>query len=185
MADITLTAMPTLGGADITLGENRILERGDLALVSIATPLGGDAALAAAITSGWGLDMPGATQSTSKDGVTLVRTSPDQVLMVFPHQGTDANETVQGKLNGAGYTTLQTDAWVILDLSGPDTLAALERLCPLDLATFKTGETGRTVMEHMSGIACCIDANHFRLMSASSSAGSFLHAVETSYRYVS
>ena len=185
MADITFTATPTLGGVDITLGKNRIVERSDLALISIATPLGGDAALAKAIKSGWGLDMPGATQSTSTDGTALIRTSPDQVLLAFPHEGADANEAVQSKLNGAGYTTLQTDAWVILDLSGPDTLAALERLCPLDLATFKTGETGRTVMEHMSAIACRIDDDQFRLLTASSSARSFLHAVETSYRYVS
>lgn len=185
MADITLTTASNLGGANITLGHNQILERADLAVVSIAMPLNGDAALAGALKTGWSLDVPSPTQSATSGETTLIRSAPDQFLMVFPHAGTDANDAVQSKLAGAGYTTLQTDAWVILDLKGPDTLAAMERLCPLDLATFEPGQTGRTVMEHMSAIACRIGTDQFRLMSASSSARSFLHAVETSYRYVS
>ena len=91
---------------------------------------------------------------------------------------------MQGKLDGKGYTTDQTDAWVVLEISGPDTMAAMERLCPLDLASFETGTSGRTVMEHMGAFVVKIEDNRFWLMSASSSAASFLHAVETSYHYV-
>ena len=180
----TLDAAPVLGGVDKTIGENRIAERHDLALVSIACPLGGDAGLEEALKSGWGLDAPSPTQSVTNGDTTLVKTAPDQMLMLFPHATPDANSHVQSKLNNAGYTTDQTHAWVVLELSGPETLAALERLCPLDLATFPTGGAGRTVMEHISGVVLRLGDDRFLLMSASSSAGSFLHAVETSYVYV-
>ena len=184
MADITLTAAPLLGNADIQIGENRIVERDDLALVSIATPLGGDEALTKALKKGWSLDMPSPTTTTTSGDTRAIRTSPDQMLLVFPHATPDADAHVQGKLSGAGYTTDQTDSWVILELSGPDTMAAMERLCPLDLASFETGDAGRTVMEHLGAFVIKTGDDSFLLMSASSSAQSFFHAVETSYAYV-
>lgn len=184
MAEMTLTPAPILGGVDLTIGANRIVERADLALVSIATPLGADAELAAALKRGWSLEMPAPTQATI-DGETLaIRTSVDQMMLVFPHGTPDANATVQAKLDGAGYTTDQTDVWVVLEVSGPDTLAALERLCPLDLQTMPLAGSGRTVMEHMGAMVLRLDTDSFLLMSASSSAQSFLHAVELSYQYV-
>ena len=184
MADFTLTVAPILGGIDKAIAGNRILERDDLALVSIATPLGGDGGLAQALKSGWSLDVPDPTRSTTNGDARAIRTSPDQMLLVFPHATPDAEPHVQKMLNGAGYTTDQTDSWVVLEISGPDTMAALERLCPLDLATFDTDSTGRTVMEHMGALIVKLGKDDFLLMSASSSAGSFLHAVETSYTYV-
>ena len=186
MAEITLEAAPTLGGAEITVGGNRITERADLALVSVATPMGGDDALAMALESGWSLSPPDPTLSSTAGDTRALRTAPDQILLIFPHATPDAEALVQAKLDGAGYTTDQTDAWVVLELSGPDTHAALERLCPIDLdpTVFPDGAAARTVMEHMGAIILRQGADSFLVMSANSSAGSFLHAVETSYRYV-
>ena len=184
MADITLTAAPLLGNADIQIGENRIIERDDLALVSVAAPLGGEDALAKALKSGWSLEMPAPTRTTSSGDTRAIRSGQDQMLLVFPHATPDAEPQVQAKLNGAGYTTDQTDSWVLLEISGPDTMAALERLCLLDLASFDVNDAGRTVMEHMGAFIVKTGDDRFLLMSASSSAESFLHAVETSYAYV-
>ena len=64
MDEIKLEATAILGGADITIAGNRIIERDDLAMVSVATPLGGDAALKQALKAGHGLAMPSATCST-------------------------------------------------------------------------------------------------------------------------
>ncbi|NND42650.1 MAG: sarcosine oxidase subunit gamma, partial [Silicimonas sp.] len=58
MAEITLEAMPVLGGVDLDIGGNRVLERSDLALVSVATPQGGEAELVRALDAGWSLAMP-------------------------------------------------------------------------------------------------------------------------------
>ena len=186
MAEVTLQAAPALGGFDQTIGGNRILERSDLALVSIATPLAGEDALAKALENGWSLTVPAPTKSTTSGEIRAVRTAADQMLLVFPHDTPDANTVVHEQLSGAGYTTDQTDSWVVLEVSGPDTLAALERICPLDLHpdAFPVDAAARTVMEHMGAMILRLGSDRFLLMSASSSAGSFLHAVETSYRYV-
>lgn len=184
MADIKLTAKPVLG-VDLQIGANRITDRSDLALVSVATPLGGDAALAKALQGGWGLESPTHTHASTAGDLRAIQTTADQMLLVFPHPTPDANAVVQAKLAGTGYTTDQTDNWVMLEISGPDTGAALERLCPLDAATMPVGASARTVMEHLGVLMVKLEADRYWLLSASSSAGSFLHAVQTSYDNVS
>ncbi len=187
MAEFTfpLSATSPLGGVDLTHGQNRIRERPDLAIVSVATPQGGDAALTRAFEVGWSLDWPTPTISTTCLDMRAIRTSPDQVLLVFPHASPDAERHVAAKLDGAGYTTEQTDAWVVLDISGPNTRSALERLCPIDFAEMPDNGAARTVMEHMGAILLRLATNQYWLMSASSSARSFLHAVETSFTNIS
>lgn len=186
MADFTFTlsAAPILGSVDSRIGENRILERADLAIVSVATPLDGESALQAALQNGWGLSIPAPGSSTVSGDTRAVWTAPDQLLLVFPHATPDANAAVQQTLGGTGYTTDQTDVWVILEISGPQTLSALERLCPLDAAHFPDGGAARTVMHHMGALIVRLGTERFLLMSASSSAQSFLHEVETSYHNV-
>lgn len=185
MADFTLTPTALLG-ADVTIGANRITERADLALVSVAAPLGGDAALAGALSSGWGLEMPTPTRASLSGEMRAVQLTADQLLLVFPHSAPDAEPTVQAKLQGAGYTTDQTDAWLRVEISGPDTRAALERICPIDLGAqaFAPGAAARTVMEHMGTVIVALEPDRYLLLSASSTAGSFLHALETSLRNV-
>ena len=156
MADITLSAAPVLG-ADISLGDNRIRERDDLAMVSVATPLGGADGLAAALQSAWALDMPSPTRASIAGDMWALPSAADQLMLVFPHATPDANAVVQTALSGAGYTTDQTDVWVVLEISGPQTLAALERLCLLDIHSFDTGDFARTMMEHMGAMILCLE----------------------------
>lgn len=186
MAEITLTATPALAGTDIRIGDGRIRSREDLAIVSVAVPLGGQAALVAALKRAYGLAMPEPTRSTAAKDIRAIRTSPDQLMLIFPHLAPDANASVQAALKGAAYTTDQTDGWAVLELEGAAVLPALERLCPLDLAAtaFPDGAFARTVMEHMGAMILRLAADRFLLLCASSSAGSFLHAVETSFHYV-
>lgn len=185
MADQILKAAPILGGVNLDFGTCKLVERDDLALVSLAVPMGGEAALGKALKEAFGLALPSPVQSTEADGLRLIQTAPDQMMLVFPHIGADANSTVNAALKGAAYTTDQTDAWVCLELSGPGVLAALERLCPLDLeaTAFPVGMNARTVVEHMGVLMIRLETNRFLLLSAGSSAGSFLHALETSIRY--
>ena len=70
-------------------------------------------------------------------------------------------------LGDVAYTTDQTDVWVVLEISGPETSAALERLCPLDLGLFEDGTAARTVMEHMGAMIVQLSADRFLLLSAS------------------
>ena len=186
MADhgITLGSVPALEGADITIGQNHIVERTSLALVSVATPLGGGAELSRALSAGWGLDLPLGMQSNASDDVRAIPLTADQCLLILEASEPDPARIISEKLQGTGYTTDQTDAWVCLEISGPETILALERLCPLDIARFTDGTAARTVMQHMGALIIRLSADRFLLLSARSSAASFLQAVETSYRNV-
>ena len=179
----TLNAASPLGGATVAIGNNRITERTELALVSIAIPLNGEKNLSAAISKAWGISLPTPAVSSVKNEMRVLSTAPDQILLIFPHAIPDAEQIIQQNLDSAGYTTDQTDVWTVLEISGPDVISALERLCPLDAPSMPVNGSARTVMEHMGAIIVRTSPENFLLLSASSSARSFLHAVETSFRH--
>lgn len=188
MSEYTLTARPALGGYQRNFDGVSLEELTDIAIVSIATPRGDEAAIAKAVKDAYGTDIPKPGEATlSNDGSTrLLGMGIDQMFCVFNHAGPDAAEVVGANLKGAGYVTLQSDTWACLRISGPGSRDALERICPIDLdpLIFHEGCVARTAMEHMGAIIYPEDADTFVLISASSSAASFLHAVETSIHNV-
>ena len=180
--EFRLEAAPVLSASET---HPRIRERSDLAIVSVATPLGGEAALESALRQGWGLPVPDHRTSALNGETRAIRTSPDQFLLVFPHPTPDAEPHVQAKLAGAGYTTDQSDAWVVFDVEDDGVHLALERLAPIDLSdtAFPINAAARTVMEHMGALVVRMDQVRFLIFSARSSALSFYHALERSFRY--
>lgn len=181
-----LTAEPFLGGYALDLGEVAVAEVTDISLVSIATPLGGGDALASAVQAAWGCALPAPRgTSASPDGsVTLIFSTPDQILAILPGVDGLAVTDVAAKLGDAGYYTEQTDNWVGLRVSGAKAITALERICPLDLSLMPVGGAERTVMEHLGVFIMREAGDRFLFLSGSSSAKSFLHAVELSMRNV-
>ena len=186
MAEYTLTSAPPLAGTDITIGDARLAAPADLAIVAIALPLGGEKAALAAIKKGYGVDLPEPGKSVEADGATLLRLAPDQAFVLFTRAEPDAEAVVAAKLGDTVYLTDQTDAWCALDLSGSASRSVLERICQVDLhpGSFAVGDLARTVMEHLGSIVLRQDDDNYRLLSMSSSANSFLHAVETSMKNI-
>lgn len=182
-----LTATTPLGGYAKNFNGTELAETTGLAIVSLACPRGGDAALATAVKSAWGLDMPAPGMSAEAGGVRVIWSSPDQSLVVFPHATPDAMPHVKGLLGDAAYLTDQTDNWCALSIEGSLARTALERICPLDIhdQAFAVNATARTVMEHLGVFITRTGDDAFMLLSGSSSAGSFLHAVELSLKNVS
>jgi len=183
VADFTLTSEPPLTGVDHSFGDTRLFAPADLAIVSIALPLGAEDAALKAIKTAFDADLPNPGRSVmGKDDTRLVRLGPDQAFALFTRATPDAAPYVQNLLNGAAYTTDQTDVWTGLMLDGPLARTALERICPIDLHpdAFAEGAAARTVMEHLGVLIIRTGPDAYLLLSASSSAGSFLHAVETS-----
>jgi len=182
--DFTLTSAPPLAGTNITIGDAALTAPANLAVVSVALPLGNETAAEKAIKTAYGAALPDIGKSAmSKDGAArLVRLGRDQAFVIFTHATPDAEPTVQARLRGKAYTTDQTDVWSGLEISGAGSRAALERICPLDLHpdSFAKGDAARTTMEHLGVLIIRTGQDTFLLLSASSSAGSFLHAVETS-----
>ena len=188
MADFALISAPPLAGTDMTFGDTSLTAPADLAIVSIALPLGGEAAAEKAIKSAFGTDLPAPGKSVvTKDGARLVRLGRDQAFVIFTHADPDAERIVNGKLKGKAYTTDQTDVWTSLQLDGPRSRDGLERICPLDLhpMAFAIDDAQRTTMEHLGTLIIRTGDDTYLLLSASSSAGSFLHAIETSMKNIS
>jgi len=187
--DLELEALPPLGGYREAFGGTELTEVTDLAIVSLAVPQGREAPFEAALSGVYGATRPAPGFSTlSADGRTrFLWTAPDQLFALFEDMSPMAADEVEASLGGAAYVTLQSDNWLALRLSGGKAHAALERICPIDLhpAAFPDGRVARTAMEHMGAFILRERVDSFLLLSASSSARSFLHAVKTSLLYVS
>ena len=188
MPDMTLTARSALGGFDKTTGGVRIAEVPDLAIVSLTVPQDDEAAEEEALTKAYGVAVPVVGRYvTSTDGkVRVMGTAPDQLFVLFEHAAPDARAVVHAATGAAFYSTDQTDVWCCLEISGTSVREVLARICPLDLhpGVFGADSAERTSMEHMGAMIIRVGDDAFWLMSARSSAKSFLHAVETSIDYV-
>ena len=188
MTDLTLTAAATLGGFAHDFSGTTLTEITPLAIVAAAIPQGDEKSAHAAIKAAYG-GLPTPTEThVSKDGkARLVQVAPDQIFVVFGSDTNQANSEVNKALKGTCYTTDQTDVWVTLEISGPNARAAMARICQIDLHrdAFPINTAARGTMEHMGAMGIRTGEDQFQLMSASSSAGTFLHAVETSLKNVS
>ncbi|MEM9241072.1 MAG: sarcosine oxidase subunit gamma family protein [Pseudomonadota bacterium] len=188
MVEFKLTSAPPLAGYHQRFGSVTLRSPDDLAIVNMAIPLGKDSKATKAVGSGYGVDLPepGKSVVSKKGAARLVRLAPDQVFAIFKHPTPDAEEAVAERTKTAFYLTDQTDVWTGLELSGPGSLAALERICPIDLhpLSFAVDDAARTVMEHLGVLIIRTGEDQFLLLSASSSAGSFLHMLETSIKNV-
>lgn len=188
MFEFVMTAQSALDGYAQSFDGVDLAERRGLAVVSIAIPRGGDSKLKTAMKSAYGVEFPTPGSSvTSKDGKTkFLGMNLEQAFAVFDHPDADAATIVGKKLKGRAYVTLQSDNWVGVLISGTRSRDALERICPLDLHpdVFGIDQVARTVMEHLGVIILREDKDSFLMLSASSSAKSFLHAIETSIHNV-
>jgi len=189
VAKFKLISDPPLNGYAKKIGTVSVSAPKNMAVVSMALPLGGEKPAERAIKAAYGVALPAPGKSAlSKDGkARLVRMSIDQAFVIFSSSTADAEPKVQAAIKGKAYTTDQTDAWTSLMVSGPNVRAALERICPVDLHPdqFAIHDCARTIMEHLGTLIIRVKDNEYLLMSASSSAGSFLHAIETSAKNVS
>ena len=187
MLDFKLVSAPPLAGTNRSFDGGMLTAPADFAVVSFALPLGGEKPAATAIKTAYGVALPDVGKSAlSKDGAArVVRTGLDQGFIIFTHATPDAEPHVAARLKGKAYTTDQTDVWVGLELTGPRARDVLERICPIDLHpdAFAEGDAARTTVEHLGTLIIRTGPDAFLLMSASSSAESFLHAVELSIDY--
>lgn len=188
MSEFHLTAAPPLAGYDKAFEGAALKAPANLALVSIALPLGGEEAAHKAIEAAYGCALPdvGKACATPRKAAHLLRLGVDQAFVMFEHAEPDAERVVAKALKGTAYTTDQTDVWVALDINGPKARDAMERICPVDLHDdgFAVMDVARTMMEHLGVIILRTAEEEWRLLSASSSAKSFLHALETSIKNV-
>lgn len=182
-----LTAISALGGYDKTIGGVSIAEVTGKSIISVATPLGGEEALAAALRSAHDADVPAAGQMTESGATLFLGLARDQFFVLADDLGPWPEKRVAEALDGAGYVTDQSDSWVVLRVTGASCREALARICPIDLhpENFGRGQLARTSMDHLGAIIIAEGGDNFLLMSARSSAQSFLHAITQSAQNIS
>ena len=182
-SSLNLEASSPLSGYSHDFGSVKVEEVTGKALVSIAEPLGIKTKLKTAIKKSLGAAWPViGSSTTSSKGYQLLGVQSDMIFAFFDHPGGLADTAIKASLKDNAYCTDQSDAWVMIRVSGEGVYAALERICPLNLApdVFELGAIARTSMEHLGVIIFKTDENTFVLMGATSSAEDLLHAVTVS-----
>ena len=198
----SLTAQSPLGGYEMITDGASLIEVIGLSMVSVAPLAGSQAAFQTAMAK---LFKTGRTSKSGKNGslkpsatmvldrsdnqnCILMPSAQNQWFLCFDDDGTnpiDAAKALLGKsLSKQMAMTDQSDSWVILALSGPQSRQTLARICPIDCSTsaMPIGSTARTSMEHLGAIITRRPDEgdqqpRFWLLSARSSAASFLHAI--------
>ena len=192
----SLKAQSPLGGYNMIVDGTSLIEVTGLSMVSVAPLAGSQAAFQTAIAKLFKTDKndnpkPSATMALDQSGKQLCILMPsaqNQWFLCFNDDGTNPIDTAKA-LIGKGLSkqlamTDQSDSWVILALSGLHSRQTLARICPIDCSAsaMPVGTTARTSMEHLGAIITRRPdgGNHqpcFWLLSARSSATSFLHAI--------
>ena len=188
VGDYALKSISPLNGYSRNFKENLLKEVVGMEVISIATSVENKDFLNKQLIEIFDLELPvpGKSHLTSNGLSRLLGLSLDQWLIVSVDQKYELKALLENSLSNKSYVTLQTDAWVCIRISGRSALKALERICPvnLDPDLFLKDYIARTMMEHLGSIVICENPNSYLLMSASSSAKSFLHALEVSLENV-
>ncbi|MGB3148760.1 MAG: sarcosine oxidase subunit gamma [Paracoccaceae bacterium] len=134
---------PTEGLLPLTIGQAALTDATPKRITTIAAYPGQAAALGKALaTAGLGWPAPNRSVMAEKGG--LFWSGRDQAFLtdLAPPAGLDRHAAL----------TEASDGWIALSLSGPDMVAVLARLVPLDLslAAFPVGATARSALQHMS-----------------------------------
>jgi sarcosine oxidase subunit gamma len=188
VVDFTLESKAVLEGFDHDWNGTRLRELTDVAAVAVSVPKEGAAELGKKMKSAYGGAIPNVGESyVGKGDVRAMGFAVDQFLLLWDHGPHSSVPAVEKNLGDTGYYVEQTNNWVFLELSGPLARAAMERVCAVNTHPdkFPVDRAERTSMEHMGAVLCRTGEDTFLIMSASSTAGSFLHALETSVEYVS
>ena len=201
---LSLTAQSPLGGFNVNVDGASLIEVTGLSIVSVAPFAESQTAFQTAITKLFDTgkrDSPKPSATMALDRCEkplriLMPSAQNQWFLWFDDDGAnpiDAAKALLGKsLSKQIAMTDQSDSWVILALSGSQSRQTLARICPINcgVSAMPIGTTARTSMEHLGAIITRRpdEGDHqpcFWLLSARSSAASFLHAITGSppFRY--
>ncbi len=184
MAELTLTARQALQGKSAVHTGCELRTTPQRSIASIARRRSGSTqALSSALQSAHELELPAPGAFTVNASLLVIWAGLNQWLAFGDMQTHPRlHDDLQASIGEHADITEQTDAWATVAISGEHSRAVLERVCALDLGpqAFPPGSAARTTMEHLNVIIACVETSPtFVLASASSSAQSFWHALET------
>ena len=192
--NFTLTASSPLDRHSTIIDGASLAKISPRSIVSVSPLSGNEETFNTTIAKLFNSTFPSATKAfelTGKNACVFLPSSHSQWFICFDDEFPDpvakASDLLGKMTSNRLAMTDQSDAWVILELAGPLIHQTLERICPIDCnsTAMPIGSTARTMIEHLGTIISRRpnDANGnpcFWLMSARSSAASFLHVITRS-----
>jgi len=177
---ISLQATSALNNATFDYEGFSIRECVEIKILSIAANSTLQAAASNALKEHCNLSWPATTRSTSNENDYCLGMQSEQVFLLSQHSD-EEHALLAANLAKRCIVTDQSDSWVTLEVKGARTLDVLERICPINLnqETFTVGSVARTLMEHLGVIVFRLEGSYL-LLSARSSADSFLHSLTQS-----
>ena len=136
MAKFKLQALPFLGGYSHDFGDVKVSEIDDVALVSLALAHGASGTEILQCLQAEKMPDVGHSIDCLNGCGRLMRMGLEQ-FMLYVDGETDTQKftkSLDNKLSGSAYVTDQSHVWVCVDISGPMTHPALERICPLNIS---------------------------------------------------
>ena len=152
-----------------------IEERTDLSFASVIAKRGKRDQLVSAVETAYGVALPKGPRRVTRGSVTFAGTGPDQ--WIASAEGAEAQNfatRVRGRIGLFAAVSDQTDARLVLRLSGPKVRDVLAKGVPLDLhpKVFKPGDVATTLVAYIGVQIDRIDET-FQLTAPRSMAGSF------------
>jgi heterotetrameric sarcosine oxidase gamma subunit len=169
-------ARPGRHGAGAGVAGLLIEERTDLSFASVIAKRGKRDALVSAVETAYGVALPTRPRRVTKGSVTFAGTGPDQ--WIASAEGAEAQNfaaRVRGRIGLFAAVSDQSDARLVLRLSGPNVRDVLAKGVPLDLhpKVFKPGGVATTVVAYIGVQIDRLDEATFQLTAPRSMAGSF------------
>jgi sarcosine oxidase subunit gamma len=167
------------------IGTITITEILDQALASVATRLGQEEPLRAALNKALKLTLPEIGKSTVSGPFSACWTGPEQWMISASHKD---HELLAQELKAAvGQTASvveQTDGWCRFDLSGAALFDLMERLTKAPVRDMSSGDVIRSTVEHLGVFLWCLDETRMAVIAPRSSAGSLHHALVTAAKSI-
>lgn len=154
-----------------------IEERTDVALASVIARRGKRAALVSAVETTYGVVLPAGPRRATKDAFSFAGTGPEQ--WIASAEGAEAagfTARLRARIGLFAAISDQSDARLVLRLSGPQVRDVLAKGVPVDLhpKAFKVGDVATTLVAYMGvQIDMLDDAPTYQLTTPRSTAGSF------------
>ena len=150
-----------------TTGATKVREAGLVGMVTIRANLD-NADAAKAIKSATGIAVPTQRKITVKNELALGWMSPDELLLVCPHEEADVQVAkLDTRLGDQHHMAVNvSDARAVFDIEGPHAREALAKVCPVDLAAgvFEPGELRRTRLAQVPAAFWMTGPESFRLV---------------------
>lgn len=165
---------PCAGLLPKTVGGVAMAEPKYEAIQSVAPLKGHHGAVARRLQKALGVELPEPNRRSGK-GPFVLWVGPGQYLVL--------GRQVAG-LEAIAAVTDQSDAWAIVELSGPTITDVLSRLVPIDLrgAKFELGHTARTLIGHMPCSITRTGTLSIEVMVMRSMAGTLVHEISEAAR---